>query len=207
MNEFWTAGERAFRSRAAAYFHDLADPVPGQATWPFEKTGPGAAGLPPEGLSGGVSILDEAARRDPNLARELLARLVGSTALDPPRRLACELGRLAGTAAHVFAEGTSAARSQGYFSSILMDFRVAQERLAGLVAGAELARLGACRICRLLERGDPAAAEREAAVLSARAKALDAEIRSAAESLLGRDWVEARLPAGGPSSGEERTSS
>jgi hypothetical protein len=206
VDEFWTAEERAFRDRAARFFEDHSDPrsagtpasSPGEI-WrgleglADEEAGPAA--VPAARLSRRVAALDEAARRDPRLGAELYAWLERSASLDPPRRAACELGRLAGTAAHVFASGTVAARERGYFSSILMDFRAVQERLAGLAAGAELARLGACRLVRLLERGDTLAAGRETSGLEARARVLAADIRAVSGSLLGPAWTAERLPA------------
>jgi hypothetical protein len=214
VDEFWTAEEKAFRDRAARFFQDLPDrPMndalksPGEVWRGLEAAADGearAAAVPASRLGRRVAVLDEAARRDPRLGAELLAWLERSVLLDPPGRAACELGRLAGTAAHVFAAGTVAARERGFFSSILMDFRAVQERLAGLVAGAELARLWACRLCRLLERGDVTAAGRETACLQARAPALAADIRSVARALLGPDWSGDRLAAAGPSE-DERT--
>jgi len=201
MDEFWTAEETAFRSRAAAFFGGL--PAPGAAR-PLEEIwaevarqapGDDTDGFPAGSkLSGRVSVLDEAARRDPELARGLLTWLESAAPLDPSQRAACELGRLAGTASHVFAAATAAARERGYFSSILMDFRAVQEKLARLMAESELARFGACRLCRLLERGDTISAGRETAGLEARAAALAGEIRSVAAELLGPSWAAARLP-------------
>jgi hypothetical protein len=86
-----------------------------------------------------------------------------------------------------------------------MDFREVQERLAGLVSGAELARLGACRLCRLLERGKTERASLESGAFSARAAALEAEVRSVAGSLLGSSWAADRLPADEAPTANERT--
>jgi len=214
MDEFWTADETAFRSRAAAFFGGLSASGSGEAGRPLEEiwreaSRPAAeddAGGPSFGsrLSGRVSVLDEAARSDPKLGRGLLAWLESATPFDPAQHAACELGRLAGTASHVFAAATSAARERGYFSSILMNFRAVQERLARLMAESELARFGACRLCRLLERGDTISAGRETAGLEARAAALAADIRSVAAELLGPAWTESRLPDGDGPSVEER---
>ncbi len=215
MDEFWTAAEIAFRSRAADLFRNLPDPLATGPDWPAEEIWRALDGLvreepesnlvSPASLSSRVSVLDEASHRDPRLGRQLLDWLERSGPLDPPRRAACELGRLAGTAAHVLAAGTVAAREKGFFSSILMDFRVAQESLAGLVAGAELARLGACRLCRLLDKGETTTAGREAAGLEARALALAADINSVGGSLLGSSWTQARLAAAAAPSSNERT--
>jgi hypothetical protein len=212
VDEFWTSDEVAFRDRAARFFHDLIDrpmkearPSPGEVWRGLEGLADEEAvrgAVPAARLSGRVSALDEASRCDPRLGAELLSWLELAGPLDPPRRAACELGRLAGTAAHVFAAGTVVARERGYFSSILMDFRAVQERLAGLAAGAELARFGACRLCRLLEKGDAPAAGRETAGLVARARVLAADIRSAAGALLGQAWTADRLAPDGPFAGE-----
>jgi hypothetical protein len=215
VDEFWTAAESAFRARAGVFFRDLPNPSLSGDPRSFEELWRGLDGLAAEDavprpvtaapLSGRVSILDEASRRDPRLGRELLASLESAGPLAPPQRAACELGRQAGTAAHVIAAGTDAARERGYFSSILMDFRVVQERLAGLVAGAALARLSACRLCRLLEKGDTITAGRETPGSEAQARALAADIRAVAGSLLGPSWTAVRLAAGDGPGAAERT--
>lgn len=201
MDEFWTEAENAFRSRASGLFRGLADPDTSSAESALAELWPVADGP----LSGRVAILDEAARRDPRLGGGLLARLAAARPLEPAELTACSLGRLAGTADHVFEAGTRAARERGFYSSILMDFREVQERLAGLVSGAELARLGACRLCRLLERGDRDRAGRESEALRARAAGLDAEIRSVAAFLLGPDGAGTLPPLGGYPASDERT--
>jgi len=215
LDEFWTAAEMDFRARAAELFRNLPDPsTPEPARLPeeiwreldalaLEETDP----IPVSAahLSGRVSIFDEASRHDPRLGHELLAWFERSHNLDPAGWTACELGRLAGTASHVFAAGTAAARERGYFSSILMDFRMVQERLAGLHAGSELARLGACRLCRLLVKGDTIAAGRETSGLAAWARTLEADVRSVSGSLLGPEWTQNRLAASNSPFPEERT--
>ena len=168
--------------------------------------GGGEAAGPGDRLSRRVSILEEAARHDPRLGRDLLVWRAAAP-LDPVEEIACRLGRAAGAAAHVLEAGAMAARERGYYSSSLMDFREVQESLAGLVSGAELARLGACRLCRLLERGETDQAALESAALDARAAALAADLRSVAGSLLGPSWVDARLPADEGPSAIERTPS
>ncbi|HMA53766.1 MAG TPA: hypothetical protein VKT17_04865, partial [Acidobacteriota bacterium] len=139
------------------------------------------------------------------LGRDLLAGPAAVAAPDPVAKTACRLGRAAGAAAHVLEAGALAARERGYYSSSLMDFREVQERLAGLIAGAGLARLGACRLCRLLERGEADRAALESGALGARAAALEAEVRSVAGTLLGQSWVDARLPADEDPTTSERT--
>ncbi len=203
MDEFRTGAEAAFRTTAADYFRRIPDPGPAglragpDAIWreldgsPHGGEGPGSACGP---LSRRITILEEAARLDPRLGRDLFDRHAGAS-LDPVEETACRLGRAAGAAAHVLAAGALAAREQGFYSSSLMAFREVQERLAGLLSGAALARLGACRLCRLLERGETERAALESGALGARAAALEAEVRSVAGSLLGSSWVDARLPS------------
>jgi hypothetical protein len=204
VDEFRTGTETAFRQNAAGYFRQMAAagpaeaPVSPAAVW-RDLDGPDDGGDDAEirgrRLSGRVSIFDEAARHDPRLGHDLLAWRAAAAPLDPAEGAACRLGRLAGTAAFVFEAGARAAREQGYYASSLMDFRQVQERLAGLVLGAELVRLGACRLCRLIERGETERAVFESKALQARAGSLEAEVRSVAGSVLGPSWVAARLPA------------
>ena len=204
MDEFKTGTETAFRKNAADFFARLPGPGPAGAVTEIEaiwhdldgsQTGANEAASPGSRLSRHVSILEEAARHDPRLGRDLLAWRAAAAPSDPVKAIACRLGRAAGAAAHVLEAGAGAAREKGYYSSSLMDFRGVQERLAGLVSGAELARLGACRLCRLLEKGQTERAALESGALDARAAALEAEVRSVAGSLLGQSWVEARLDA------------
>jgi hypothetical protein len=215
VDEFRTGTEAAFRKNAVDYFLLLPDPGPAGDPEPFEKiwrdldgspTGGDEAASPGGRLSRRVSIFEEAARHDPRLGHDLLAwRAAAAPAADPVEEIACRLGRAAGAAAHVLEAGTRVARERGYYSSSLMDFREVQERLAGLISGAELARLGACRLCRLLERGQAERAALESEAFDARAAALEAEVRSVAGSLLGRSWVDARLVADEGPTANERT--
>jgi hypothetical protein len=124
---------------------------------------------------------------------------------DPLEEMAGRLGRLAGIAAGVVEAGARAARAQGVYSSSLMGCREVQERLAGLVCGAELVRLGSCRLYRLLERGDRDRAGRESIGLAARARAFRADLVAVAGILLGEPWVEANIPADDLPSRDERT--
>jgi hypothetical protein len=87
-----------------------------------------------------------------------------------------------------------------------MGCREVQESLAGLLTGADLVRLGACRLCRLLEKGERERASRESAGLDGPAAELEAGIRSVARALLGGAWVEAKLAFDGPPV-DERTPS
>jgi hypothetical protein len=216
MDEFRTGTEAALRKKAADYFRRLpapgsrGTPTPAADIWRDLDDSSGAGGASSalrDPLGGRVSILEEAARRHPRIADDLLVWCAVHAPLDPLEEMACRLGWLAGTAAYVLEAGVRAARERGYYSSSLMDFREAQERLAVLVSGAELARLGACRLCRLLERGEKDQAVRETAGLDARAGTLAADVRSVALSLLGSSWVAACLPADEGPSSNERTRS
>ena len=213
MDEFRTGTEAAFRKNAAEYFRRIPDPGPAGAITPLDviwrdldgsPAGGDEAGGPGSSLSRRVSILEEAARHDPRLGHDLHARR-DAAPLDPVGEIACRLGRAAGAAAHILEAGAMAARERGYYSSSLMDFREVQERLAGLVSGAGLARLGVCRLCRLLERGETDKAALESRALDARAAALEADLRSVARALLGPSWVAARLPADEGPTANERT--
>ena len=202
----WTPEETAFRRRAAEYFGRLAGTGRSTAAAHFGKIWRELAGAPGDGrLGGSVSICDEAACRDPRLGRDLLAWRAGAAPLDPLEMTACELGRLAGTAAHVLEAGGRAARNRGAFASSLMGCREVQESLAGLASGAEWLRFGACRLCRLLERGDRVRAEAEAARLLAASRDLARDVRAAAFALLGEPWVAENLAGGDLPSADERT--
>lgn len=212
MDAFWTEVERASRERAAQYFRDLA------VTAPTGGAGPGGiwsdldsaprddspASSSPGQLAGRVSLLEAAAHHSPHLGRDLLAWRAAAVPLDPLEGSVLRLGCLAGTAEHVLAAGVRAARERGAFSSSLMGCREVQESLAGLLTGADLVRLGACRLCRLLEKGDRDRAVRESASLDGPAAELEAAIRSVAQALLGGAWVETNLAPGGPAA-DERT--
>lgn len=214
MDAFWTPEETAFRRRAAEYFNRLTGPGRSTAAPPLGKIWRDLASMPGDGgfvslgrgrLGGSVSICDEAACRDPRLGRDLLAWRAGAAPLDPLEETACELGRLAGTAAHVLEAGGRAARDRGAFASSLMACREVQESLAGLASGAEWLRFGACRLCRLLERGDRVRAEAEAARLLAASRDFAGDVRAVALSLLGERWVAENLADGEAPSANERT--
>lgn len=213
MDEFWTGTEAAFRKNAADYFHRLPDPEPTGAPTPPDviwrdlegsSDGGDASVISGHQLSGLVSIFEEAARRDPRLGHDLLAWRAAAAPLDPVEEIACRMSRLAGTATHVLEAGARAAREQGAFSSSLMGCREVQESLARLVSSADLIRLGTCRLCRLLEKGDRIRADRESARLRAASGELACDLRSVAFSLLGASWVEANLPADDHPSDDER---
>ncbi len=198
MNAFWTTEETTFRRQARDHFREAG------------SRGPSAElAVPPNlGLSGRVSVFEEASRHDPRLGRDLLAWRPAAAVSAPPDPLetqACRLARLAGTATHVLEAGALAARERGSFSSSLMGCREVQESLAGLAAGAGLARFATCRLCRLLERGERDRAGRESVLLEAMVRSLAADVRAVALSLLGGAWVEENLPADDPPSDDERT--
>ncbi|MBN2266202.1 MAG: hypothetical protein JW775_10355 [Candidatus Aminicenantes bacterium] len=109
--------------------------------------------------------------------------------------MARRLGRLAEAADIVVEAGSRAARARGAYESSLMGCREVQERLAGLICGAEVVRYGSARLDGLLEQGARDRAGRECAGLAARARALRADLAAVARALLGEAWVEANLPA------------
>lgn len=214
MEAFWTEDEMTVRRNAAAYFRRW--PGPGSANanaspdeiWRDLDGAPGRGGAASPAnarLGGSVSICDEAACRDPTLGRDLLAWRASAAPLGPLEETACALGRLAGTAAHVLGAGARAARDQGAFASCLMGCREIQESLAGLASGAEWLRFGACRLCRLLERGDRTRAEAEATRLLAKAREIAGDVRAVALSLLGAPWVAENLADDDVLSANERT--
>ena len=214
MDAFWTPEEMAFRRNAAAYFRRWPGPGPANAgaspdeIWRDLDGAPGDEGAAPPAagrLGGSVSICDEAACRDPRLGRDLLVWRAAAVPFDPLEETACALGRLAGTAAHVLGAGARAARDRGAFASCLMGCREVQESLAGLASGAEWLRFGACRLCRLLERGDRDMAEAEAARLRAKAREIAGDVRAVALSLLGAPWVAENLADDDVLSANERT--
>lgn len=124
---------------------------------------------------------------------------------DPLKAVALRWERLAATADRVVEAGARAARERGAYSSSLMGCREVQESLASLVAGADLVRLGACRLCRLLERGERDRAVLESERFDVRAGELAEEVRAVAVALLGEPWVHAYLDADGGLSAGERT--
>ena len=124
---------------------------------------------------------------------------------DPLKAVALRWERLAATADRVVEAGARAARERGAFSSSLMGCREIQESLASLVAGAGLVRLGACRLCGLLERGERDLAGLESERFDVRAGELAEEVRAVASALLGETWVHATLDADGGPPADERT--
>jgi hypothetical protein len=195
VDAFWTAEEAAFRRTVREHFGD-----------PDGRETLGAPEIPPTlGLGGWAAVAEEAACRHPQFGDALTRAAQGAASDGPAAAAVLACSRLAGTAAHVLEAGLRAARDQGAFASSLMGCRDVQERLAGLVTGAELMRLAACRLCRLLERGANARAEAESVRIQAGLRAFTAEVRAVATSLLGADWAAANLAEDGVPPAERTT--
>lgn len=214
MDAFRTEAEIVFRRKARDYFVTECGEAPSGGLPPAERVwrdlvdvpGGGAfdgPGCP--GLNARVLAVDEAARRAPRLGRELIRGRRARGGRERLEEKLLKLSGLAGTAVHVLEEGTRAARAQGVFASSLMGFRSAQERLAGLAAGAEFLRLGALRICRLVGRGEAERGEAELEPLLVKGRELYDQARSVALELLGEDWTRDRLPDEGRPHSDERT--
>jgi len=197
VDAFWTDEEKGFRAEVRGLFRAASNAPP-----PAPPTAP-----PSLGLGGQAAVIEEAACHDPKLGQALVSGAASAGPTGPAAAAVLRSSRLAGTAAHVLESGLRAARDRGAFSSSLMGCRDVQESLAGLVAGAELMRLGACRLCRLLDRGEEARAEAEAAPLLAGARALAGEVRAVALDLLGEAWTAEHLPEDDPVPADERTTS
>jgi hypothetical protein len=194
VDVFWTEEEAAFRTSVRARFRE----------------GRIAAAAGPEvppglGLGGRIVFVEEAAWHDPGLGRRLAGCQEGPDPGGPVVAGVLDCAFVAGVAGHVFEAGARAARERGAFSSSLMGCREVQEKLAGLASGAALIRLGTCRLCRLLERGDRTRAGEEIAPLLSAAAALAVDVLAVATALLGAPWVAANLPPDGLLPGPERT--
>jgi hypothetical protein len=195
MDAFWTAEEAAFRRAAREHF--------GRRQGPGPAAGPEVpSGL---GLAGRAGVVEEAACHDPKLGQAMTSAATSAEPLGPAAAAVLRTSLLAGMAANVLEAGLRAARGRGAFASSLMGCREVQESLAGLLAGAELMRLGACRLCRLLDRREVARAEAEAVRLLAGARALEGDVRAVALSLLGPAWIAEHLPQDDLFSADERT--
>lgn len=156
------------------------------------------------GLEARTMVVDEASSHRPRRGLEILDRFLSrETEGSPETRLLRSAG-LAGTAACVFEAASAAARERGFFASSLMGFREVQESLAGLYTEAEALRLGACRVCSLLERGERDRGEAESLQLQEKARALARYARAVALKLLGEAWVSENLPGDGSPDAEER---
>ena len=199
MDAFWTEEQTTFRRKARDHFRrDLGISKDADGFPAFS----GSADV-----SEGVLIIEEAAFYRPRLGLELMKRWMSGEAGSSQEGRLFRLARIIGTAAHVFEAGAREARDRGYFESSLMGCRELQESLAGLASGVEILRLGACRICHLLDRGERDRAEAELALLCEKALALDREARSVAVGLLGEVWTKDSLPGDGFSSEYERNRS
>lgn len=190
MNAFWTAEERTFREAVRDRLRRDGRP----AALPHPRT-----------LTDRAALVEEAARHEPRFGRELARDGRGAAAPDAVAEAILGRAWLAGAAAHVLEAGTRAARERGDFASSLMGCREVQDRLAGLASAGELLRLGTCRLCRLLERGERDRAGTESARLLEAARALGGDVRAVALALLGPVWTEANLPPDGTISTDERT--
>lgn len=213
MDAFLTAAENDLRRRARAYFRSRPDASGPEERPTWERirrdlaggeTRDEAAVRPAALLGEAVAIIEGAASCDPDLARGLLTRRSGLRTADPVGDRLCAFARLAGAADHVLEAGARSARERGAFASSLMGCREVQENLAGIAWGAELLRLGTCRVLRLLDRDEPDRAEAESARLLDRAAALARDTRSVALALLGEAWVGSRLAGEEPLPTEER---
>lgn len=215
MDAFRTDAEIAFRRKAREYFVRRRETTPSGSLrtaariWRDLLTSPG-----PDGAQGRaecpdssreVLIVDEASCRNPRLGLDLIRREIPGGPRGPLEEKLLRLAGMAGAVSHVFDAGTLEARARGLFSSSLMGFRDVQERLAGLVSGAELLRLGTVRACRLAGRGDPDRAEAEIDPLLEKGRSLVREARSLAIDLLGEDWTKRHLPEDGERPANERT--
>lgn len=190
MDAFWTVEERAYR---------------GAVRDRLRRNGRAMSLPAPRTLPEMAALVDEAARHEPRFGLDLVRETRARAGPDAVAEAILGHAWLAGAAAHVLEAGTSAARERGDFASSLMGCREAQDRLAGLASASELLRLGTCRLCRLVERGERDRAGTESARLLGPARALDGDVRAVAASLLGPAWVQANLPADGPTSNDERT--
>jgi len=159
------------------------------------------------GLSVRALIIDEASSHSPRLGLNLLSRWISRETEGSPEARLFRLARQAGTAAHVFEAGVLAAREKGLFASSLMGFREVQESLAGLVSGVETLRLGACRVCHLLDHGERERGEAESIPLYAKGLTLLRDARSLALGLLGEAWTKDNLPEDESPSENERNRS
>jgi hypothetical protein len=208
VDAFLTAAENDLRRRAREYFRSSPDTSGLEERPSWERIRRDLAGGETRDeaalLGETVAIIEGAASCDPGLAWGLLTRRTGPRTADPVGDRLCAFARLAGAADHVLEAGARSARERGAFASSLMGCREVQESLAGIAWGAELLRLGTCRVLRLIDRGEPDRAVAESARLLDRAAALARDTRSVALALLGDDWAGARLAGEDPSPTEER---
>ncbi len=208
VDAFLTGAETGLRRRARAYFRSRAGSsgLVERPSWErIRRDLVGGVTRDEAALLGeAVAIIEGAASCDPGLAHGLLPRPTGSRKADPVGDRLCAFARLAGAADHVLEAGTRSARERGAFASSLMGCREVQESLAGIAWGAELLRLGTCRVLRLLDKGETDRAEAESVRLLDRAAALARDTRSVAQALLGEAWAGSRLAGEEPPPNKER---
>lgn len=214
MDAFRMDAEIAFRRKAREYL--VRESVPSPASLPSAAARiwrdllavPDQAGPPGKGgcfpLNKEILIVDEASCRAPRLGLELMRRKIAGDTSGPQGENLLRLAAMAGAAVHAFDAGVRAARARGIFSSSLMGFRDVQERLAGLLAGAELLRLGTLRASRLVARGDAERAAAELGPVLEQGRSLVLAARSLGLELLGEDWTREHLPEDGPPGSNER---
>jgi hypothetical protein len=214
VDAFWTEEQTTLRRKARDYFRREGEALCRGVSAPSMSIrrdlgiSPDGDGFPAisgsAGVSEGVLIIEEASFYRPRLGLDLMKRWLSGEAESSPEERLFRLARIVGTAAHVFEAGAREARDRGFFESSLMGCREIQEGLAGLASGVEILRLGACRLCHLLERGERDRGEAESVPLYEKALALGREARSVALGLLGEAWTRDKLPRDEFSSEYER---
>ena len=214
MDAFWTEEQTTLRRKARDYFRREGEALCRGVSTPSMSIRrdlgifPDGDGFPAisgsSGVSEGVLIIEEASFYRPRLGLDLMKRWLSGEAGRSPEERLFRLARIVGTAAHVFEAGAQEARDRGFFETSLMGCREIQEGLAGLASGVEILRLGACRLCHLLERGERDRGEAESVHLYEKALALGREARSVALGLLGEAWTRDNLPGDEFSSEYER---
>ena len=214
MDAFWTEDQTTLRRKARDYFCREGEALCRGASKPSPSIlrdlgiSPDADGFPAfsgsAGVSEGVLIIEEASFYGPRLGLELIKRWMSGKAGNSLESKLYRLARISGTVAYVFEAGAREARARGVFESSLMGCRELQEGLAGLASGVEILRLGACRLCHLLGRGERDRGEAELTRLYEKALALGRETGSVALSLLGEAWTRDNLPGPEFSSEHER---
>ena len=217
MDAFWTEAQTTFRRKARDYFRLEGEALCRGVRMPLMSIrrdlgiSQDADGFPAfsgsAGVSEGVLIIEEASFCRPRLGLDLITRWMPGEAGHSPEERLFQLARIVGTAAHVFEAGAREARARGFFESSLMGCREHQEDLAGLASRIEILRLGACRICHLLARGERGRGEAELASLYEKALDLGREAGSVALGLLGEAWTRDNLPGDEFSSAYERNRS
>ncbi len=200
MDAFWTEEQTTLRRKARDYFRREGEALcrgvftPSLSILRDLGIPPGGDGFPAcSGVSEVVLIIEEASFYRPRLGLDLMKRWISGEAESSPEERLFRLARIVGTAAFVFDAGAREARDRGFFESSLMSCRERQEGLAGLASGVEILRLGACRLCHLLTRGERDRGEAESVPLYEKALALGRESRSVALSLLGEVWTRDNL--------------